>query len=454
MTSIPFRELAGILAGPEVTAGEVYAQRRDSLSVRMEGREVREVTALSDRGVGLRRVVGEAQGFAALSSPTPAQLREAARTLAGGGGRGPLPLRRLPPPWRQRVRIPPGRRDAAWKVGLVREVEAAVRGVDPRIREVLVLLRETVDEIVVASVDGTLARDRRIDQVLWVQAVAADGALVQSAREAMASSAGGEGLTPSKAIAVGLAAGRRAAHLLSAEPAPQGTFPVVISSMAGGTMVHEAVGHGLEADLAGKGLSVYSGRMGETVAAPGVTVMDDPTLPGRRGSYRFDDEGTPARPVTLVERGVLRAFLHDRRSAAREGVPSNGHGRRENYRMPPIPRMGNTIIAPGGEAAEEIIGSVDDGLLVVRMGGGQVDPASGEFVFEVAEGYRIRGGKRGAMIRNATLVGNGPKVLTGIVAIGDDLGFGVGTCGKDGQGVPVADAQPTLLIDRLVVGGR
>jgi TldD protein len=249
-------------------------------------------------------------------------------------------------------------------------------------------------------------------------------------------------------------AAKRSLLMLSAKKAPMGRMPVVLSSEAGGTMIHEAIGHGLEADLAQQGLSVYSKKLGEEVASPLITVVDDPTLPQKRGSYAFDDEGVPSRRTVLVEKGILKSYLYDRLTALEEGVESSGNGRRESYQQKPIPRMSNTMILPGEMSPKEIIHSVEKGLFVKKMGGGQVNTVNGDFVFEVSEGYLIEKGNVGEPVRGAMLIGNGPQVLKDIDMVGSDLGFGIGTCGKDGQGVPVADAQPTLRIPELVVGGQ
>jgi TldD protein len=249
-------------------------------------------------------------------------------------------------------------------------------------------------------------------------------------------------------------AGRRAELMLSSRRIKAGVMPVVLSSSAGGTMIHEAVGHGLEADHAEEGLSIYSGRLGERVASPLITVLDDPTLSPLYGSYQYDDEGTKAKPVVLIEKGILKDFLYDRYEALKWGKTSNGRGRRESFRHIPIPRMSNTFIAKGETPAEEIIKSLDKGLLVKKMGGGEVNPLTGDFVFEVREGYYVEGGEVLFPVKGATLVGNGPKVLEIIDLVGDDLNFDPGTCGKDGQGVPVSDGQPTLRIPKLTVGGE
>ena len=219
-------------------------------------------------------------------------------------------------------------------------------------------------------------------------------------------------------------------------------------------MIHEAVGHGLEADLAHEGLSVYADRIGERVASELVTVIDDATLSKKRGSYGYDDEGFPAQKTILIEKGILRSYLCDRLYGMRSNGTSTGNGRRESYKHHPIVRMSNTIIAPGEEDPETIVRNTAKGILVKKMGGGQVNTVNGDFVFEVSEGYLIRDGQIGDPIRGATLTGNGPEILKSIDRVGNDLGFGIGTCGKGGQGVPVGDGQPTLRIPEIVVGGR
>jgi TldD protein len=259
-------------------------------------------------------------------------------------------------------------------------------------------------------------------------------------------------LSPPEEVA--RAAAQRSLLMLKARKAPSGRMPVVLSSEAGGTMIHEAVGHGLEADLVQQGLSVYSRKVGEKVASSLITVVDDPTLSGKRGSYAFDDEGVLSRKTLLVEKGVLRGYLYDRLTALKDGVESTGNGRRESYQDKPIPRMSNTMIVPGEMGPDQIIRSVERGLFVKKMGGGQVNTVNGDFVFEVNEGYLIEKGSVGEPVQGAILTGNGPKVLQEIDMVGNDLGFGIGTCGKEGQGVPVSDAQPTLRIPEILVGGQ
>ena len=227
-----------------------------------------------------------------------------------------------------------------------------------------------------------------------------------------------------------------------------------MAAEAGGTMIHEAIGHGLEADEAQLGMSVYSGKIGQKIASEIVSVVDDATIPFQRGTYSFDDEGSRSGKTLLVENGVLKGFMYDRLSALKDGVASTGNGRRQSYAHVPVCRMSNTLILPGNDDPESIIRSVEKGLLVKKMGGGQVNTVTGDFVFEVSEGYLLEKGQVGDPVRGATLTGNGPEVLKDIDMVGSDLGYGIGTCGKRGQGVPVADAQPTLRIPSMVVGGE
>ncbi len=242
-------------------------------------------------------------------------------------------------------------------------------------------------------------------------------------------------------------------NLLIANEAPSGTMPVIVSGEAGGTMVHEACGHGLEADIVKKGMSVYGNKIGEKVASELISVVDDGTIKGRYGTSFYDDEGTKTKENILIKNGVLRGYMSDLQSADELGIDPTGNGRREGYHAMPITRMTNTYISKGKESKEDIIASVDNGLFVKHMGGGQVNTATGDFVFEVSEGYLIKNGKIEEQVRGATLIGNGPDVLNKIDMVANDFGYSLGTCGKDGQGAPVADGQPTLRIPSLVVGG-
>ncbi len=340
------------------------------------------------------------------------------------------------------------------KVSMVNRANELARKLDPHVRQVKILYRDVSQSLSIANSEGLWVEGERVGTVFSVQVVASQEDMIQTGYEPIGGTMGFElfDLCPPERVAE--VAAKRSLLMLSARKAPMGRMAVVLSSDAGGTMIHEAIGHGLEADLAQQGLSVYSGKIGEKVASPLITVVDDPTLPKKRGAYAFDDEGIVSQRTVLVEKGVLKGYLYDRLSAFRDGLSSTGNGRRESYQLKPIPRMSNTLILPGKTKPEEIIRSVEKGLFVKKMGGGQVNTVNGDFVFEVSEGYLIEKGSIGEAVRGAILIGNGPQVLKEIDMVGDDLGFGIGTCGKDGQGVPVADAQPTLRIPEIVVGGQ
>jgi TldD protein len=344
-------------------------------------------------------------------------------------------------------------------VDIVRKIEAVVEGNDTArgeksVSQVKVVYRDGINEIFTANSFGNMTTETKTGSVFLVQVVATEGDVTQTGYEPIGGAVGFELFDEMSPSDVARTAVKRAELVLKADRAPGGTMPVVLSSEAGGTMIHEAVGHGLEADLALKRLSVYSGRLGEKVASELITVLDDSTIPNKRGSFIFDDEGTPSRKTLLVDSGVLVNYMYDNLSAMREGKESTGNGRRESYRQKPIPRMTNTLIAPGKSDPKDIVSSVEKGLLVKKMGGGQVNTVNGQFVFEVSEGYLIEGGKVKKPVRGAILTGSGPQVLMEIDMVGSDLGYAIGTCGKDGQGVPVSDAQPTLRIPNITVGGK
>ncbi len=365
---------------------------------------------------------------------------------------GPLVGDELPRP--SSVAIDPRDVPVERKVALLRLADEVGRALDPRIQQVTVSYGESVQDVVVANSDGRHRADTRVRLNFAVQIVARDGDVLESGFEAIRGTNGFELLTEEAVAEAATAAARRAALNVGAEPAPAGTYTVVLSSEAGGTLIHESVGHGLEADLNLKGLSVYSGRIGQKVASELITVIDDGRDPGRRGTAAMDDEGTQTQRTVLIENGVLRTYLSDRKHGRLLGIPESGNGRRESFRHLPICRMTTTMIAPGFSDPALILRSVKDGVFVKKMGGGQVDVVSGNFAFEITECYRIRDGKVAEPLRGATLVGQGPKLMSEIDMVGWDLGYSTGTCGKDGQGAPVADAQPTLRIPSVVVGGR
>lgn len=440
---------------------DLYIEQGEPFSILCEQDRIEKVISGREWGAGVRLIVGGKTAYAYTNDLSTASLCELADAVGGAAAASQEPVRPLVLDLsvkRPSIDLPVARSPrsaaASSKVALVSGANAAARAVDERIRQVMVVYRENVQRVTIAGSDGFIATDERSYVTAFVQVIAAEGGIVQTAYEPVGGFCGMELFDASSLESAAEQAARRAVLMLGARRAPAGRMAVVLSSTAGGTMIHEAVGHGLEADLAQSGLSVYSGKLGSQIASPLITVIDDATLPGKRGSFRFDDEGTAAQRTVLVEKGVLRSFLYDRLTAMKDGVRTTGNGRRESYRHRPIPRMSNTFIAPGDADAGDILRTTPNGLYVRKMGGGQVNTVNGDFVFEVSEGYMIENGSIGEPVRGATLTGNGPQVLMSIDRVGSDLGFSIGTCGKDGQGAPVSDAQPTLRIPEIIVGGE
>lgn len=436
---------------------DIYFEEGSATVVVCEDGRIERVIAGSDRGVGIRVISDFRTAYAYTNDITERALLELASTVSSAvRGRefaGALDLRIRLKGEGFPILEPPDSVPLDQRVALVREADRAARGVDPRVRQVSVSYRDGRSRAQIVNSLGEFVETSRTGVVFAVQAVAADGGVIQTGYEPVGGFCGLEILRRRSPEEIAQAAARRAVMMLGAGKAPGGTMPVVLSSEAGGTMVHEAIGHGLEGDLVEAGVSMYTGKIGTMVASPLVTVIDDSTIPNGRGSFSFDDEGVAARKTVLVENGILKGYLCDRLTAMKTGRESTGNGRRESYATKPIVRMTNTLIAPGGTPPESIIREATHGLFVRKMGGGQVNTVTGDFVFEVTEGYLIENGAVGEPVRGATLTGNGPTVLQNVVRVGSDLGFGIGTCGKDGQGIPVSDAQPTMLISGITVGG-
>jgi TldD protein len=437
---------------------DVFVEQSTPLSLVCEDRRMEKVVSGIDCGAGVRLLFGQHTAYAYTNDLTTSALLDLAdavshAAVSGSSRSSTIDLCKIKPKVDYKVVKKPETVNMDYKVHMVLNADRIARMLDRRIRQALVTYREHRQQVTIVSSEGRIAEDDRLYLTALVHVVAADGDVVQTGYESVGGNAGMELFDGDVLNAAAEMAVRRALMMLSARKAPAGRMPVILSSEAGGTMIHEAVGHGLEADLAQSGLSVYSGRIGEQIASPLVTVVDDATLPGRRGSFRFDDEGTDAERTILVERGVLKAFMYDKLTAMKDGTHTTGNGRRESYKHRPIPRMTNTMIMPGDSDAADILRTTANGLFVRKMGGGQVNTVNGDFVFEVSEGYLIENGKIGEPVRGATLTGNGPQVLTAIDKVGSDLGFSIGTCGKDGQGSPVSDAQPSLRIPNITVGG-
>ena len=448
------------LLGPGIDFGDLYFQhaRRESWS--MEDGIVKDGAHAIEQGVGARAISGEKTGFAYSDDLDAAALiasaqsaraiardgrQHAGQALARSSGRQLYPA--LDP-------VDAFANEA--KVALLRRVDALVRTLDPRVQQVMVSLSGGVDTVLVARSDGVLAGDVRPLVRMNIQVI------VEQAGRRESGFAGFGGrysyahlLADDKPETFAREALRQALVNLDAIDAPAGTMPVVLGHGWPGVLLHEAVGHGLEGDFNRKGTSTYAGRIGQRVAAKGVTIVDDGTLDGRRGSLNIDDEGTPTSCTTLIEDGILVGYMQDTLNARLMGMAPTGNGRRESFAHLTMPRMTNTYMRAGTHEPEEMIRSVKRGLYAVNFGGGQVDITSGKYVFTATEAYLIEDGQVTAPVKGATLIGNGPETMQRVAMIGNDMALddGVGICGKDGQSVPVGVGQPSLLISELTVGG-
>ena len=448
------------LLSRQVDAADIYLQYGRLESWVLEDGIIKEGSHSIEQGAGLRAISGEKTGFAYTDSLDLERLLDAAgaaRAIAHAGQHGARAVDggALPAPLYSPIN-PLESLNEAGKLDLMRRADAAARAADPRVQQVIVSLVAAHDIVLVMDSSGQIGGDVRPLVRMNVQVI-----VEHEGRREQGSAGGGarEGLDfflrEERGLGYAREAVRQALVNLDAVPAPAGMLPVVLGPGWPGVLLHEAVGHGLEGDFNRKGTSAFSGRIGERVASPLCTVVDDGTLPGRRGSLTIDDEGTPSGNNVLIENGILKGYMQDRMNARLMGVAPTGNGRRESYAHLPMPRMTNTYMLPGAHKPEEIIASVKQGIYAVNFGGGQVDITSGKFVFSANEAYLIEDGRITRPVKGATLIGNGPEVMTRISMVGDDLALdsGVGTCGKEGQSVPVGVGQPTLKIDQLTVGG-
>jgi TldD protein len=450
----------GDVMGHAVDYADVYFQATREESWSLEDGIVKDGAHSIDQGVGVRALAGEKTGFAysdEIVLPALLEAAHAARAISRAGQTGTLQAWHATRGRGLYLPIDPVESlDDPAKVRLLEQVDREARALDPRITQVMASLAASHDTVLVLASDGTLAADVRPLVRLNVSVIIEHG----GRREQGYAGGGGrfaytEFLASDRWRHLVREAVRTAQVNLEAVPAPAGTMNVVLGAGWPGVLLHEAVGHGLEGDFNRKGTSAFSGRVGQQVAAKGVTIVDDGTLASRRGSLNVDDEGTPTQCTTLIEDGVLRGYLQDKVNARLMGARPTGNGRRESFAHLTLPRMTNTYMLSGRHAPEEIIASVDKGLYCRNFGGGQVDITSGKFVFSASEAYLIENGRIGAPVKGATLIGNGPDVMTRVTMVGDDLKLddGVGTCGKEGQDVPVGVGQPTLRVDGLTVGG-
>lgn len=436
---------------------DIYYESSLTTQIFAEEGRIEKVVGGLDQGVGIRVLHGGKTAYGYTTELTPKVLEELAASVADAvtakAFAQSIAMHDVAPEQAFAIKEPPERYAIPDKVSLVKQADTAAWKMDKRVQQVKVVYGDLSKDIQIANSLGEFVEDKRTYTLFYTQVIAAEKDLMQTGYHPVGGLIGLELLGENPPEAIAKIAVEQAILMLGARKAPAGTMPVVLSSEAGGTMIHEAVGHGLEADLACEGLSVYHKKMGEKIANELITVIDDATIEGRRGSFTFDDEGVPSQKTVLIEKGTLKNYMFNREYSLREGTPSTGNGRRESFRFKPICRMTNTMIASGEHDPEEIVRSTEKGLFVRKMGGGQVNTVTGDFVFEVNEAYLIEKGKLGAPVRGAVLTGNGPRVMSSVDRVGSDLGFSLGTCGKDDQGVPVADAQPTIRIPELTVGG-
>jgi TldD protein len=439
--------------------GELFLEYSQSESLAFDDGRIKSAAFDTAQGFGLRALSGEATGYAHASELSEAAIRRAGETVRAvrEGRSGSLAL---PPSGTNQSLYtdlnPLVQVDFAVKAKLLADIDAYLRARDPRVSQVMASLSGSWQAVEIIRADGTRVGDIRPLVRLNVSVVVGDGERMETG----SSGAGGRVpyaryLDPQQWRAQADEALRQALTNLASVPAPAGEMMVVLGPGWPGVMLHEAIGHGLEGDFNRKKTSAFAGLIGKRVAAPGVTVVDDGTLKDRRGSLTVDDEGTPSSRTVLIEDGILKGYMQDRLNAQLMGMRPTGNGRRESYAHAPMPRMTNTYMLAGDKEPQEIIASVKRGLYAVNFGGGQVDITSGKFVFSASEAYLIEDGKVGPAVKGATLIGNGPDALTKIRMIGNDLRLddGIGTCGKEGQGVPVGVGQPTLRMDGLTVGG-
>ena len=457
------QQALGRLSAAGADLGEAFFQNRVAESWALEDGLVKQGGFDLDRGLGVRAISGEATGAAYADDIHPhgfSNAVQAARSILRSGGAGSLAAARprgaavaAPPVYGPDNPIPG--LSSEDKVALLAQADRAARTVDNRVQQVNVQLSLGHETMLVMATDGVCAADFRPMVRLDVSVIVMQGLR----RERGYSGAGGRcGLSAfGDGWVEGLAreAVRAALVNLDAVDAPAGAMPVVLGPGWPGVLLHEAVGHGLEGDFNRRGSSAFANRIGEQVASPACTVIDDGALPDRRGSLTVDDEGTPTGPTVLIENGILKGYLQDKLNARLMGTAPTGNGRRQSYAHAPMPRMTNTFMQPGRHAPEEIIAACPKGVYALNFGGGQVDITSGRFVFSATEAYLIEGGKVTRPIRGATLIGNGPQVMTRVSMVGSDLALdqGVGVCGKEGQTVPVGVGQPTLLVDEITIGG-
>jgi TldD protein len=436
---------------------EIFVERRRGAVLRLDDGRVEDVATGRDTGAGIRVISGERESYAYTNLLTESALveaAEAARAGVSGGAPGEVvDLRATPVTPSHEVRVDPDEVGAAGKVAALEAADEAARAGGAEVRQVTATYSDVHQEVLIASSDGRMATDDRTRVRFGVQVVAMRDGEIATGFEAPGHSGGFELVDERPPAELAAKAAAKAIRMLDARPSPAGELPVVLAPGTGGVLIHEACGHGLEADTLVKDASVYARREGERFGSTAVTIVDDGSDSGAWGSYGVDDEGTPSQRTVLFEEGILVGHLSNLRAARQIGSPSTGNGRRQSYAHLPIVRMSNTYLLPGGDDPEEIVRSVTRGVYAATFAGGEVNPATGNFVFGMSEAYLIENGELTYPLKGANLIGNGPLVLGAISAIGSDFDRKEGVCGKDGQHAPVTNGMSTVLLDKMTVGG-
>jgi TldD protein len=454
-------KVLGTLNSGGASFSEIYIQKSISNSLRLEDSRIENSNSGYDMGCGLRVWIGDSTYYAYVDSIEEKKLIEAAKILSAAGKSsttGKLfdlnqDLRQAPSSYKANILKNPSATVANEKKDILMAVDMVCRGYNKRIIQVTTSLSDIEEEVYTANSYGEQSFQKVVKVFLSVNAVAKKSSDIRTGYKSLAKTSGYEAISISKAQSIAKEASRIAITMLDAVDAPMGALPVVIGPAFGGVIFHEACGHGLEADSVIKDASVFKGKEGQKIASDIVTAIDDPTMSNHWGSFKFDGEGYPSSPVTLIKDGVLNNFIYDLRSSKKLKKGRTSNGRRQSFRHVPVPRMTNTYIARGTEKPGKLVESVKKGIFAKEFAGGQVDPATGDFVFGISEGYLIESGKLGKPIKGATLIGNGPDILKKIEAVADDLDFAPGFCGKQGQSIANEVGQPTIKVSEITVGG-
>lgn len=446
-------KISALLSSGNFDLWDIYHEKSLSTLITFDNKKIDKISTGIDEGTGIRAIKDNKTQFGFTN--TPEKEYEIAKSFISNPSEKIINFSIIVPDTIHKIVQPPDNIEINQKINLLKKIDAIARSMDDKIKQVTLTYSEKIQDIEIINDTGNIINEKRTYTSIIVFIVGIYNGKIETAHNVISGLCGYEIIDDNLIEKKVTATVKLVLQLLKTEKKINGEMPVIISSEAGGTMIHEAVGHSLEADQSEKGLSIYNRNMiGKKVAADIVTVYDDPTLPNKRGSYSFDDEGTKAVKKVLIENGILHDFIYDRENAMKHKTKSNGGGRRESYRFRPIPRMSNTFIASGKVIPEDLIKDTKHGLFVKKMGGGQVNTVTGEFIFDVKEGYLIENGKITYPVRDATLLGKGEDVLNSIDAVCNDIGFDVGTCGKDNQGVPVADGLPTIRISKFLVGSK